>query len=112
MLSSFRNTECSKGKCGSSLETIDAMRSWGAPKPARWHQDKIWITFWCPPPETDKALAQTAAEHFNLTWTSAEGLNVAARHGLKVMIHDEELLKPWVLDDPTKKARLDAMIDK
>lgn len=78
-----------------------------------WQQKNIWISFWCPPPEKDEAaLARAGAEHFNLTWTSAAGLDAAWRHGLKVMLHDEELLKPYVLDDPHKKALLDATIEK
>ena len=74
-----------------------------------WTQKEFLITFWCPPPATDEHLARAAAEGYNLTWTAAEGLDVAARHRLKVMLMSP-LLKPEVLDDPVKRAQLDALI--
>lgn len=77
--------------------------------PARWRQDRFLITFWCPPPATDEALARVAAEGFNLTWTPPEGLDVAARHGLRAMLQSP-LLDPAVLDDPAKRAELEALI--
>lgn len=80
------------------------------PKPAgRWTQKDFLITFWCPPPATDENLAAVAAEGFNLTWTPAEGLDVAARHGLRAML-TSDLLKPETLDDAAKRAELDALI--
>ena len=66
--------------------------------PSCWTQKEFIITFWCPPPATDEALARVAAEDFNLTWTPAEGLDVAARHHLRAMLMSD-LLKPEVLDD-------------
>ena len=51
-----------------------------------WKPDKFIITFWCPPPATDESLARVAAEHYNLTWVPEEGLDVAARHGLRAML--------------------------
>lgn len=54
-----------------------------AAKPVSWKQKDFFITFWCPPPANDQALAAVAAEHFNLTWVPAEGLDVAAKHGLR-----------------------------
>ena len=76
-----------------------------------WKQKQFIITFWLPPPATDENLTTVAAEHFNLTWVPVEGLDVAARHGLRAMLQDK-LLKPESLDDPTKRAQLDALIDK
>ena len=76
---------------------------------AGWRQDRFLITFWCPPPATDEALARAAAEHYNLTWVAEEGLDAAARHGLRAMLTGG-LLNPAVLDDEDKRAELDAMI--
>jgi hypothetical protein len=76
---------------------------------ARWQQREFLITFWCPPPATDECLARVAAEGFNLTWVPATGLDVAARHGLRAML-TSPLLKPETLDDPAKRAELDALI--
>lgn len=77
----------------------------------RWKQKEFLITFWCPPPATDEALARVAAEGFNLTWTPPEGLDVAARHGLRSMLQSP-LLQPEVLDDAVKRAELDALIER
>lgn len=77
----------------------------------RWKQKQFLITFWCPPPATDETLARVAAEGFNLTWTPPEGLDVAARHGLRSMLQSP-LLQPEVLDNPAKRTELDALIER
>jgi hypothetical protein len=69
------------------------------------------VTFWCPPPATDENLAAVKADHYTMTWTPADGLDVAQRHGLKAMLQDG-LLNPKSLDDPKAKAKLDALIDR
>jgi hypothetical protein len=74
-----------------------------------WRIDHIITTFWCPPPATDEALAAVAAQHYTLTWTPADGLDVAARRGLRAMLQDP-LLNPATLDDPAQTAKLDALI--
>jgi hypothetical protein len=76
-----------------------------------WKQTKFLITFWCPPPATDENLARVAEEGYNLTWTSAEGMDVAERHGLRAMLQCD-LLNPATLDDPARRAVLDALIEK
>lgn len=80
-----------------------------ASRAAGWKQDSFLITFWCPPPATDAALARVAAEGFNLTWSSADGLDVVARNKLRALLQSR-LLKPEVLDDPAQRAELDALI--
>ena len=81
----------------------------GCAQAGAWRLDHLITTFWCPPPATDEALARVAAEHFTLTWVPEQGLDVAARHGLRAMLH-EGLLSPASLDDPDKRAQLDALI--
>jgi hypothetical protein len=83
----------------------------GPPAANAWNQDRFLITFWCPPPATDTNLACVAQEGFNLTWTPADGLDVAARHGLRAML-TSELLKPETLDNPAKRAELEALIER
>ena len=78
---------------------------------AGWTQKDFLITFWCPPPATDENLARVASEGFNLTWTPEEGLDVAARHGLRAML-TSDLLNPATLDDEAKRTQLDALIDR
>ncbi len=77
-----------------------------------WKQKQFLITFWLPPPATDEILANVAAEHYNLTWVQqVEGLDAAARHRLRAMLYSD-LLSPEALDDPAKRAQLDALIGK
>jgi hypothetical protein len=78
----------------------------------QWHQHEIIRTFWCEPPADDAHLAVLKKEHFSLTWCPADALDKVARHGLRAMIHDETILKPWMLDDPGKRKMLDDLIDK
>ncbi|MBE0536918.1 MAG: hypothetical protein IH624_14735 [Phycisphaerae bacterium] len=78
---------------------------------ACWKQDRFLITFWCPPPATDEALARVAAEHYNLTWVGEEGLDAAQRHGLRAML-TSGLLDPAALDDAGRRAQLDALIER
>jgi len=85
-----------------------------AAEPAKsegWKQKQFLVSFWCPPPATDQALAAVAAEHYNLTWTPVEGLDVAAKHNLRAMLQSD-LLNPAVLDDAAKRAELDKLIEK
>jgi len=76
-----------------------------------WMQKQFILTFWCSPPATDENLTRVAAEGFNLTETPPEGLDVAARHGLRAMLQSP-LLRPETLDDPGKRAQLDALIER
>jgi hypothetical protein len=77
--------------------------------PGRWRPKQVIVTFWCPPPATDEALAQVAREGYNMTWLGASELDVAQRHGLRAMVQDG-LLTPATLDSPEQRAKLDAMI--
>jgi hypothetical protein len=54
-----------------------------AEMPTSWKQKEFFITFWSPPPADDNILANVAAEHYNLTWTPVEGLDVAAKHRMR-----------------------------
>ncbi len=76
-----------------------------------WQQKQFLISFWCAPPATDQNLARVAAEGYNLTWVPVEGLDVAQRHGLRAML-TSDLLRPETLDNPAKRAELDALIEK
>ncbi len=76
-----------------------------------WKQKDFLITFWSPPPADDKDLAAVAAEHYNLTWVPEEGLDRVASHGLRAML-TSDLLSPAVLDDPPRRAKLDALIHR
>jgi hypothetical protein len=84
----------------------------GAAEPDKgWTQKQFIISFWCPPPATDHALAAVAAEHYNLTWASVADLDVVAKHKLRAMLMSN-LLNPATLDNAAKRAQLDALIEK
>lgn len=76
-----------------------------------WKQDRFLVTFWCPPPATDENLARVVSEGYNLTWAPADKLDMVGKYKLKAMLQDD-LLVPSSLDDPIKKAKLEALLDK
>lgn len=79
--------------------------------------EKTWrigapiVTYWAGPPMTDVVAKQMADGGWNLVWCTEKELDVAKRHGLRAMLQDD-LLNPASLDDPEKRARLDALIDR
>src|SRR5450759_4201659 len=76
-----------------------------------WKQDTFLITFWCPPPATDANLARVASEGYTLTAAPVEGLDVAAKYKIKVLLQDG-LLVPSSLDDPAQSSKLEALIKR
>lgn len=76
-----------------------------------WKQKQFIITCWMPPPATDENLSTFSAEHYNVTWASVKELDLVAKHGLRAMLRNG-LLRPKVLDDPARLAKLDALIEK
>jgi hypothetical protein len=76
-----------------------------------WKQKDIIITFWSPPPVSKGVLSAVAKEGFNLTWTYEYGLDAVHSQGLMVMLQDD-LLAPIALDNPQKRIKLDALINR
>ena len=66
------NTQCIVALAG-SLAFYSQTSALAKLPEGNWTQKEFIITFWCPPPATDEALAAVAAEGFNLTWTPVEG---------------------------------------
>ncbi len=94
------------------LSTISLLADAAEPaKSEGWTQKQFIITFWCPPPATDSALAAVAAERYNLTWVPVDGLDVAAKYKLRAML-TSDLLNPATLDDAAKRAQLEGLIEK
>lgn len=89
---------------------------------AKWEQTEFIITMWCPPPATEENMEILARDHYTLTGVGTEGdqinansnlveqLDIAKKHGLKALVYNP-LLRPTSLDDPEKKAKLDALVD-
>lgn len=89
---------------------------------AGWQQKEFIVTMWCPPPATDENLAILVRDGYSLTTVSPAGdaaapageavkaLEVARRNGIQALL-SHPLLSPGTLDDPARKAKLDALID-
>lgn len=88
---------------------------WAAEKKSaavkNWRIGAPIVTYWASPPITDAVATQMAEGGWNLVWCSENELDVAKRHGLRATLHDG-LLNPASLDDPQKRAQLDALIER
>jgi hypothetical protein len=58
---------------------------------------------------TDAVARQMAEGGWNLVWCTEQELDVAQRHGLRAQLRDG-LLSPATLEDPARRAKLDALI--
>jgi hypothetical protein len=76
-----------------------------------WQVGTPIVTYWAGPAMTDAVAQQMAEGGFNMVWCSEKELDVAQRHGLRAMLF-EGLVSPASLDNPEKKAQLDALIDR
>jgi hypothetical protein len=75
-----------------------------------WQVGTPIATYWAGPSLTDAVARQMAEGGFNLVWCGSEKeLDVAHRHGLRGQLTDR-LLTPAALDDPRRRAQLDALI--
>ena len=89
---------------------------------AKWRQQEFIVTMWCPPPATEENMAILERDHYTLTGVGTEGdrtaaganlveqLDIAQKHHMKALVFNP-LLNPSSLDDPEKKAKLDALVD-
>jgi hypothetical protein len=77
---------------------------------AAWQVGVPIATYWAGPSLTDAVAQQMVEGGFNLVWCGSEKeLDVAQRHGLRGQLTDG-LLTPASLDDPQRRAQLDALI--
>jgi hypothetical protein len=75
-----------------------------------WQVGTPIATYWAGPSLTDAVAQQMVEGGFNLVWCGSEKeLDVAQRHGLRGQLTDG-LLTPASLDDPQRRAQLDALI--
>jgi len=84
------------------------------PNPAgaeKWRVGTPIVTYWAGPAMTDAVARQMAEGGFNLVWCSENELDVAHRRGLRAQLRDG-LLSPASLDDPARREKLDALIDR
>ena len=79
--------------------------------------NQIWklgdpiVTYWAGPPLTDTVAHQMADGGWNLVWCKESELDIAHRHGLRAQLQDG-LISPANLEDPAKKEKLDALVDR
>ncbi len=76
-----------------------------------WRIGEPIVTYWAGPPMTDATADQMKAGGWNLVWCTEAELDVAQRHGLRAQLTDG-LLSPATLDDPAKRAQLDALVGR
>jgi hypothetical protein len=76
-----------------------------------WEVKTPIVTYWAGPAMTDAAAQQLADGGWNLVWCKESELDVAGRHHLRAQLTDP-LLKPASLDDPVRRAALDALIER
>ncbi len=81
------------------------------PAPKTWQIGEPIVTYWAGPPMTDATAVQMKEGGWNLVWCAEKELDTARRHGLRAMLQDG-LIDPASLDDPVKRAKLDALIDR
>jgi hypothetical protein len=79
--------------------------------------EKAWkvgtpiVTYYAGPAMTDAVARQMAEGGWNVVWCREKELDVAQRHGLRAQLRDG-LLSPKSLDDPARRKKLDALIDR
>src|SRR5262249_38140837 len=76
-----------------------------------WKMGTPIVTYWAGPQMTDAAAQQLVDGGWNVVWCRENELDVAQRHGLRAQLTDP-LLSPASLDDPTRRAALDALIGR
>lgn len=81
------------------------------PPTSTWRLGTPIVTYWAGPPLTETLAAQLAEGGWNLVWARENELDTAAKYNLRAQLQDE-LLTPESLQDPTRRAQLDALIDR
>jgi hypothetical protein len=99
------------------LAGFASSRAADPPQP-RWEIGAPIVTYWAGPgfpaggpPLTNAAAQQLADGGWNLIWCQESTLPLVARHGLRGLLTDP-LLTPTSLDDPVKRAALEALVSR
>lgn len=80
--------------------------------PGPWQIGTPIVTYWCGPALTEDVARQMLEGGFNLVWCGSEDeLDIAHRYGLRGQLRSG-LISPASLDDPDRRAKLDALIDR
>jgi hypothetical protein len=78
--------------------------------PSTWKIGTPIVNYWAGPAMTDATAQQMADGGWNLVWcANVQELDTAQRHELRGLLTDG-LLTPGALDDPERRAKLDALI--
>jgi rhodanese-related sulfurtransferase len=91
------------GRGLAAAESAPARPAWGVGTPI--------VTYWAGPAMSDAVARQMAQGGFNLVWCGEKDLDLVQRHGLRAQLQDG-LLAPSSLEDPQKRQKLDALIDR
>lgn len=89
-----------------TLMTLTAM---SAMAQQQWQMGAPIVTYYAGPEMTEATAKQMAEGNFNVVWCRAQELDNVLNNGLRGMLRDP-LLAPATLEDPAKRAQLDALI--
>jgi len=78
---------------------------------SRWQIGKPIVTYWAGPALSEAVATQLAEGGWNVVWVTEKDLDTAAKYGLRAQLQDP-LLSPASLDDPERRSKLDALIDR
>ncbi|MHB8995112.1 MAG: hypothetical protein ACYC63_07680 [Armatimonadota bacterium] len=76
---------------------------------SKWEMGRPIVTYYAGPEMTEATAKQMAEGNFNVVWCRAQELDTVQKQGLRGMLRDP-LLAPATLNDPAKRAQLDALI--
>ncbi len=74
-----------------------------------WKVGTPIVTYWCGPSISDAFAEQLATGGWNLAWSEEKDLDLARRHGLRVLL-TSPLLAPATLDAPAEREKLEALV--
>ena len=93
------------------MAAVAGMSLAGENPSSTWRIGDPIVTYWAGPSLTDAVARQMAEGNWSLVWCDETQLDIAHRHGLRAFLTNG-LLSPQSLDDPAKKAQLDALIER
>src|SRR5262249_29211432 len=74
-----------------------------------WKVGEPIVTYWCGPTLSDAFADQLVEGGWNLAWAEETGLDLARRHGLRVLL-TSPLLGPATLEKPEERGKLEALV--
>src|SRR4051812_1626227 len=99
---------CAASRVTAAEQAADARPAAAA---AVWTVGTPVVTYWAGPPMSEAGCRQMTDAGCNVVGCNEKALDLPQKHGLRGMLH-APLLAPATLDDPGRRAELDALIDR